>query len=79
MIEAEVGVEIRQYCTVRVTVEDPDDACQMAEKLALEGHSDVSWNDPEISYSEILGEYPVDPQDVLSDVLYEEYRDRIPA
>ena len=75
MIEVEVGVEIRRYATVRVLVEESDNAYQQAEKMVLDDDNKVSWNEPVIGHSEILSEVPLDPVEILADTLYEEIRE----
>lgn len=79
MYEVEVGVEIRRYCTVKVTVEDPEEAYQLAEAKALEEDLEASWNEPEVSYSEILRQIPLETQDILADTIHEAQREALLA
>lgn len=77
MFEVEVGVEIRQFATIRLNVETLQDIPKLVEKAVAEDSPDLDKNTPEIDYVQVLNEFSINDDDVspMYDRAFEEQRD----
>lgn len=68
-----IGMELRQYVTITVPTDDPDEAFKMAEQALKEQSDDMDYKEPEIDCMEYIS---CTADDCMSDRAYEEARDR---